>query len=260
MNIIDRNKTVNLFWSGGWDSTFRLLQLLIIYKKKVQPYYIIDEERKSISEEIKAMYEIKKLLFRMFPRTRELLLPTIYKELIEVKQIDGFRESFKEVQKKIKIGDQYEWLPRFCYNEGIQDMEVGLELLTYRYEDNKVLNLIKENLVKHDDGFGSYYRLNENFKNNDLQNLFGNLNFSLFDRTKLQMENISKEYGFDEIMKITWFCLAPTIFSNPCGKCGSCRTVYNEGIRWRIPFTAKIRYFIWPTLRKVAYLLPLKRY
>ena len=250
MNNSNSNSTINLFWSGGWDSTFRLLQLLIIFKKKVQPYYIIDEERKSILEEIQAMYQIKIMLVRMFPETRDLLRPTIYKELFEIKQIDAFRESLEEVQKQIKIGDQYEWLPRFCYNEGIKDMEVGLELLTYRNEDNKVLNLIKENLIKYDNGYGAYYRLDKNVNKKELQNLFGNLNYSLFDLTKIEMMNIAHKHGFFGIMKRTWFCLAPTSFSNPCGKCGSCRTVYNEGLQWRIPLVAKIRYFIWPTLRK----------
>ena len=35
-------RAVKLLWTGGWDSTFRLLQLLLLYEKKVQPYYIID--------------------------------------------------------------------------------------------------------------------------------------------------------------------------------------------------------------------------
>ena len=42
-----RTKPINLFWTGGWDSTYRLLYLLIVEKKYVQPYYIIDLTRKS---------------------------------------------------------------------------------------------------------------------------------------------------------------------------------------------------------------------
>ena len=32
-------KKINIFWTGGYDSTFRLCYLLIMEKKIVQPYY-----------------------------------------------------------------------------------------------------------------------------------------------------------------------------------------------------------------------------
>ena len=31
-----------LLWTGGWDSTFRLLSLLLREQREVQPYYILD--------------------------------------------------------------------------------------------------------------------------------------------------------------------------------------------------------------------------
>jgi len=38
----DQTEPINLFWTGGWDSTFRLIQLVFVNKKTVHPYYIID--------------------------------------------------------------------------------------------------------------------------------------------------------------------------------------------------------------------------
>ena len=29
-----------LLWTGGWDSTYRLLDLLLVQKQHVQPYYV----------------------------------------------------------------------------------------------------------------------------------------------------------------------------------------------------------------------------
>ena len=46
------NQPINLFWTGGMDSTFRLIQLTVVYNKVVQPYYIIDPNRNSILFEI----------------------------------------------------------------------------------------------------------------------------------------------------------------------------------------------------------------
>lgn len=37
-----------IFMTGGWDSIFRLLQLLLIDKRAVQPVYILDPERWSV--------------------------------------------------------------------------------------------------------------------------------------------------------------------------------------------------------------------
>ena len=51
----DQTEPINLFWTGGWDSTFRLLQLIIVFRKRVQPYYIIDTTRKSVQNEKQAM-------------------------------------------------------------------------------------------------------------------------------------------------------------------------------------------------------------
>ena len=38
---------VNILWTGGWDSTFQLLSLLLLHGRKVTPYYLIDAERLS---------------------------------------------------------------------------------------------------------------------------------------------------------------------------------------------------------------------
>src|SRR5690606_13578695 len=34
---------VNLLWTGGWDSTFRLLSLVVQQHRCVQPYYVLDD-------------------------------------------------------------------------------------------------------------------------------------------------------------------------------------------------------------------------
>lgn len=46
-----------LFWTGGWDSTFRLLQLAEM-GVEVNPVYIRDSKRKSSPVEIERMNEI----------------------------------------------------------------------------------------------------------------------------------------------------------------------------------------------------------
>ena len=50
---------VTLLWSGGWDGTFRLLQLAE-NDIQIQPIYVIDAERRSNDNEIEAMHKILK--------------------------------------------------------------------------------------------------------------------------------------------------------------------------------------------------------
>jgi hypothetical protein len=64
----------NVLWTGGWDSTFRVLELAITKKEVVQPHYILDNERASTPQELQAMEQIKELMIRKFPYTKGLIL------------------------------------------------------------------------------------------------------------------------------------------------------------------------------------------
>ena len=65
----------DIFWTGGLDSTYRVLELLLCKKRKVQPYYIIDPDRSSTLYELKAIEKIKSILNLRDSRTNETLLP-----------------------------------------------------------------------------------------------------------------------------------------------------------------------------------------
>ncbi|NRR75753.1 hypothetical protein HRD57_10360 [Tetragenococcus halophilus] len=70
----------NILWTGGWDSTFRVLSLVILQNKEVQPYYIIDPGRASNEVELLTMEKIKKEVVRKFPNTKGLIKKTISKD------------------------------------------------------------------------------------------------------------------------------------------------------------------------------------
>src|SRR5687768_6748698 len=107
-------KPVNLLWTSGADSTFRLMELLLIQKRIVQPYYIIDRTRRSLDFEINAMERIKQQVLKKDPETKKLLLPTIYKELSQIKPYPGITAMYKRLAAIDHLGVQYEWLPRFA--------------------------------------------------------------------------------------------------------------------------------------------------
>jgi len=246
----EKNKPINLFWTGGWDSTFRLIQLAFIHKKTVRPYYIIDPGRNSTSLEIRTMTNIKEALIKKRPEIEDLILPTIFKELNQIQPNQTITESYKRLTVRESIGIQYEWLARFCAEEGINNMEICNETAIFN-EDNRTRKLLGNDLDKFETEYGIYYKLNNRAKEKDVYKIYGNFNFSMFDFTKQDMFEYSINSGFYDVMKLTWFCHTPTKKDKPCGKCHPCQTVYHEGLKWRLPLTAKLRYHTWPILRRI---------
>lgn len=244
-------KPINLFWTGGWDSTFRLIQLVLVYKKAVQPFYIIDDERNSILFEVRAMTKIKNKISEIDSKASQLILPTRFKEKLEIKPNLTITESFNTLFQAEPIAPQYEWLARFCAEEGISDMEICNERAIHD-EDNRTRRLLDNDLQKHESTAGYYYQLNPNVAGADSHNVYGNFRFPVFDFTKVQMLGIVKTQGYDFIINESWFCLMPTKSGHPCGKCHPCRAVFREGLKYRLPFAARVRYHTWPTFRKVA--------
>src|SRR5688572_23020383 len=112
-NLTDSN-TVKILWTGGWDSTFQLLQLLVDQKVSVTPFYLIDEERRSTGVEILTMGRIKSHLHNHFPDARKLLNATQYFAVEDIAPNPHITEAFKRFRAKSFIGSQYEWLARFC--------------------------------------------------------------------------------------------------------------------------------------------------
>jgi len=234
-------KPVNLFWTGGWDSTFRLIQLVLLLKKVVQPYYLIDHFRKSTLFEIRAIAAIKNALIEKDRRIERLILPTIFKAVNDIPPDREIAQSYRRLKKVESIGSQYEWLAYFCADEQINDMEISNETALLD-EDNRTRRLLGDDLEKITTDYGIYYRLNKKSKNRDLYHIYGHYHFSIFDFTKLDMVRLSREKKFDDVMKLTWFCHTPTRGKKPCGKCKPCKVVYREGLKWRLPAAARFRY------------------
>ena len=77
------SKTIHLFWTGGFDSTFRLCQIMLDENKKVQPIYIntlstdgyfwlgSKIKRKNVNFEKKAMNKIRNYLYKNYPISKK---------------------------------------------------------------------------------------------------------------------------------------------------------------------------------------------
>jgi hypothetical protein len=235
---MSKTKTVNIFWTGGWDSTFRLLQILIVEKKTVQPHYIIDPTRKSTDSEIFAMNMIRNRVYQKFPSVKELFKPTISIRLEEIDKEKLFLPNFELLTKSVDLGGQYAWLSAYCEEAGIQDMELSIQ------RPGRMHTLINDEKKLQKIGNDLNYVIDEKTRLTDLYTLLKYYQFPILNFTKPDMAPVAEKAGFGDLMDLTWFCHNPRANNTTCGMCGPCITAIKQGMGRKVSFTGHLRYHL----------------
>jgi hypothetical protein len=62
---------VRLLWTAGFDSTYRLLELMQA-GRTVQPYYVIDRDRRSYPIELQRIAELRRVIAARYPEPARL--------------------------------------------------------------------------------------------------------------------------------------------------------------------------------------------
>jgi hypothetical protein len=93
------------------------------------------------------------------------------------------------------------------------------------------------------------YKVDEQKAPKPIFDLLKYFEFRLVDFEKFEMDDISIEKGWDEIMNITWFCRRPKN-GKPCGFCGNCTDTLLHGLGKRLPLKARIIAYIQLPFRK----------
>lgn len=232
-------KKVNILWTGGWDSTYRLA-LLSRCDCIIQPYYVVNKKRGSLNEERNAIKEIYSLL-KAKKDTKAELLPVIELDRFEYHIADDIKKSYKNILKKVKLGSQYEWLATIARQ--IDGLEISFEISRYKISEfEQYLRKSNFDVVDEDDYVFSYQKLSKDC-DEDLYNIFGNYRFptSVYTRTKQDFYEDFKKWEYMDVAKYTWFCSQP-IDGKPCGYCSPCRDIINQGLEFRMPEESKKRY------------------
>ena len=230
MNPTDET-VVNLFWTGGWDSTFRLLELLLDYGLETQPYYLIDPSRPSTRMELAAIAAMKGQILSDYPHTESLFRPIeviMVSEIPHNQQIESWHSDLQE--RFPRLGNQYDWLARFAASRGLND----LELCVVKYDVGLVSTLMRKSAeLKSDEKSGLEYYQVVNFEKIPEMKLFSAFRLPTLGITKAEMGEKAVHSGREHIMQMTWFCHTPRRKS-PCGSCGPCRATADQGNRERI--------------------------
>lgn len=210
-------KTVDVLWTGGWDSTFRVIQLLS-QGDDVRPHYICDPGRASTPMEISAINRIADSL-KNKSKLNGKLFPVTIVEFSDFEKYSDIEAAYLDVMKMHYIGEQYKWIADYCRFNKVESIDISVQNNPF----------IKKNHARNDYPFSV---------------IFKGLKFPLITYSKQDMKNWCIENGLLEVLEESWFCHSPTRTGKPCGVCSPCIVVSEEGMGYRLPVSAKIRYHL----------------
>ena len=172
-----------------------------------------------------------------YPYASELLHPTNIVHLDEILPNPMITSAFDRLLKRHYMGSQYEWLARYCAQYTDRVFESAIDAYTTAY-----YILLPYVIPIGDTGDG--YMLSDKYANTDEYTLFKYYRFPVLDMTKLEMRQIARDKGYEDLLNQTWFCLNPRKDSTPCGVCSPCMYVMRDGLGYRIPLSGRLRYHL----------------
>ena len=220
-------KIINLLWTGGWDSTYRLVELSRT-NLTVQPVYLTGDGRISKDYELSAMEKILGLLAEKKETTANIL-PLRIVDIKTFPENAEIKEAFERIYSQYPIGTQYEFIAKYALDNP------GAELCAEK-PDGEYSGIV--NVCELNGGFipfGDSWRLNSETASDDCKTIFGNLSFPIVSKTEIQMKEKIKEFGiYDDVMSSIWFCHLP-VKGKPCGMCRPCEQKIEEGMSALLP-------------------------
>ena len=229
-----QHQGIRLLWTAGWDSTFRLLDALLVRGKPVHPYYLTDPGRPSTPFELRAMEQIAAAVKANFPLAAPRLAAPVVRSVADLLPDATITGRFERLRARSHLGGQYDWLARFALQHQLADLELSI------HRDDRAAEFLQAHVVREDGGGDPYYRLRDDPGDDDLR-IFERFRFPVFDKTKRDMERAARERGFAGLMELTWFCHVPAPDGLPCGRCNPCRYTMDEGLARRIPLRTRLR-------------------
>jgi hypothetical protein len=243
-NMLNPEHYTYLFWNGGFSSTFRLCQILLIEEKPVQTIYInccnLGENTIKNEMEIRAMKAIRNILIKKYPAIKHNFPPTKY--ISKIKKDTSLTNKYDILHTEYELfefnskKDKYENLARFSYNNEypielpIDNDETHLNSAISNYLES--FNLVNHKRLIKDLQENSNKYINK-YINKDINkdintkiyhhlDIFKKCIFPIIHLSKNQLLNIAMRDNFNYILNLTWSCNSPTENKMPCNNCSGC--------------------------------------
>lgn len=232
----------HVLWTGGWDSTYRIVELSF-EEIEISPIYVIDPQRRSTNLELKAMDKIIHSL-QGKEKTKATFLPLIKIPRDSIPENSEISEAYQEFAAKTGLGIQHDWLARLALQYPMMDLCIEKVVSGHM----PVREAIMKNgaLIKTDSG----YVLDKEKSEKNLQLVLGNFTLPIFEKTELDMLADIKAWGYQDVMSLIWFCHSP-LNGTPCGVCNPCCTKVDSQMAFLLPPKALRRNKIYTNLKKL---------
>lgn len=222
--IIPTNQIHYLFWTGGYDSTFRLCQILLVLDRPVQPIYImcgnVDDKIKSgrnnIQMELQKMRVIRDKIINDNPHLAIKFMPTHY--ITSIQKDKSITKKFGLLHKQLgyfsRDINQYERMARYSSYHNYP-IEVGLD---------KCGTGLDEATINFREGKGTGCKIVDKLPiTHQNLDIFKNFRFPIAHLDKKGMKDIALRNNFYYILKESWSCWFPRTGGVPCGICNMCK-------------------------------------
>ncbi len=235
-------KITNTLWTGGWDSTYRIVELSRM-EVTVQPIYVADPERRSTPIERATMENILSAL-RARPETRAEFLPVKYIPLADIPKDPEITAAYWRLEKSAALGEQYDWLARLALQ--YPGLELGIEKASYDKKVGCRATILQNGGFATEDGIAV---LNREKATADCKTVMGGFRFPIIHLTEADMMENINAWGYQDIMAMIWFCHDP-INGQPCGMCRPCEQKMDGGMTMLLPPAAQRRYRVFKATKK----------
>ena len=220
--INSNNRIYRVLWTGGLDSTYRMIELAL-QDVIVEPVYVVNNGRRSHNIELQAMKTMLELLRdknRFIAEIRDIKI--VNKEDITITA--AIHEAYEKLHESYDIGPQYEWLA--ALSKIINDLEICIE----KAPEGRLHS--RDAVVNGDGGI-----------------IFESFDLPIFNIDEEGMMINIKKWGCEDIIKHIWFCNHPLINDEgeelrycPCGLCHPCRIKIESGMQQLLSEEAIERY------------------
>ena len=217
-------KVNNVLWTGGWDSTFRVIQLYRL-GAIIQPIYVLDYNRISSKKELEVVNTLVNEIPLRFEQAKGNILPLTIIKRQDIPYNLFLKLIYKRLKHSISLGKQYYWLT------SIAKKYPDLELSAHKEDRDRLF--FEDQLIEiKSEHQGLNWRVNPKKVDFFRRHIFKNMTFPLISISKPEMKTIAEEYNFIDLMESTWFCHKSN--DKPCGICSPCKQYVRDGFGYRL--------------------------
>ncbi|QTF91388.1 hypothetical protein [Halomonas sp. BM-2019] len=217
------NTTINILWTGGWASTFRVAYAALVGKRVVIPHYIVDLDRHSTMHEMRAIANAREALAQLDEGAAERVGALAITPITEISLDVTVTRAYWQVAKVEALDEQYDWLARYAKSRGLKRLELCSSL------HDSVGHILRGRVERLPMGG---CRLREGYCW-PYSELFPWFHFPVLALSRWQMRSLAERHGFLSVLEHSWFCSRPCN-GEPCGTCDACRLTADEGLSYRL--------------------------